>query len=70
MSNNIEGTVVVITGACTGLAKRSPVSFGRGRRTSRWVRGAPIDPVIGPRPDRPRRRSQKKGGIAIASGSG
>ena len=42
MSNNIEGTVVVITGACTGLAKRSPGFFRYRARASRWVRGASI----------------------------
>ena len=42
MSNNIEGTVVVITGASTGLARRSPGFFRYRARASRWMRGASV----------------------------
>ena len=42
MSNNIEGIVVVITGASTGLARRSPGFFRCKARASRWMRSPSI----------------------------
>jgi hypothetical protein len=42
MSNNIEGKVVVITGASSGLARRPPGFSPRRARASCWVHGAQI----------------------------